>query len=215
MRELRVSTQVELQAGFTKLPSWLQWIGATTAGDALGMTLSTYLVSSFMRPLGPVLGGIFNVLIYGGLIGVVLGSVQYMVLPRKQIPSMRWILATLAGGDIGFTLAAIAGKVLSDRLDPTRNMVLGQGAVVAIAGVIIGLAIGFGQGLVLQRRLPCVRGWMLASVLGTTVGTVVAAVLFGIFELPLLNAAPGTSVGAIVGIFTGIFQGFIFSRSIL
>ncbi|HXD11294.1 MAG TPA: hypothetical protein VN653_14605, partial [Anaerolineales bacterium] len=56
-------------------------------------------------------------------------------------------------------------------------------------------------------RLPRMRGWILVSVLGTMLGTVMSAVLLGLFELPLLRDSPNLSVGAILGIFAGIFQG--------
>jgi len=79
--------------------------------------------------------------------------------------------------------------------------------IAATAGVLIGLANGLGQWYVLRQRLPRLRGWIMASVLGTTLGTVMSAVLLGLFELPLLRDSPNLSVGAILGIFTGIFQG--------
>ena len=201
---------VETQRGTTKLPSWIKWIGATTTGYAVGMTLSTYWVSSAMRPLGPILAGIFNVLIYGAVIGISLGLFQFVVTPRGLLPFRSWILATLAGAAIGFAAASVVCEALGNSMDLTKNNVLGQGAVTATAGVIIGLAIGLGQWLELRRRLPRIKGWIMASSLGTMLGTVMAAVLLGLLELPLLKDMPSLSVGAIMGIFAGIFQGLVF-----
>lgn len=210
MKEIPTGTRLEQQRENIKLPSWIQWVLATGAGYALGMMLSSYLVASALRPLGPILWGILNVLIYGAIIGISLGVFQFVVMPRELLPFRGWVLATLAGSAIGFAVAAVVCEVLGNSMDPTRNIVLGQGVVSATAGVIIGLANGLGQWYVLQQRLPHVRGWILASVLGATLGTVMSAVLLGLFDLPLLRTTPNLSVGALLGIFTGIFQGLFF-----
>ena len=198
--------RLEQQRENIKLPSWIQWILATAAGYALGMMLSSYLVDRALRPLGPILWGILNVLIYGAVIGVSLGIFQFVVMPRELLPFRGWILATLAGLAIGFAVAAIVCEALGNAMDSTKINVIGEGVVSATAGVIIGLANGLGQWYVLRQRLPRV-GWIMTSVLGTMLGTVMSSVLLGLFELPLLRDSPNLSVGAILGIFTGIFQG--------
>jgi hypothetical protein len=213
MKEMQMGTRVEPQRENIKLPSWIQWIAATAAGYALGMMLSSYLVGSTLRPLGPILWGILNVLIYGAVIGISLGIIQSVVMPRELLPIRAWILATLAGSATGFAVAAVVCEALGNSMDPTKNNVLGQGAVSATAGILIGLANGLGQWYVLRQRLPRARGWIMVSVIGATLGTVMSAVLLGLFELPLLRAAPNLSVGAILGLFTGILQGlFLWSH---
>lgn len=203
-----MNTSVEQLVGQTiKLPSWIQWTAATAAGYALGMMLSSYLVGNALRPLGPILWGMLNVLIYGAVIGTSLGISQFVVMPREWFPFRGWILATLAGSAIGFAVAAIVCEALGNAMDSTKINVLGEGVVSATAGVIIGLANGLGQWYVLRQRLPRIHGWIMVSILGTTLGTVMSAVFLGLFELPLLRDSPNLSVGAILGIFTGIFQG--------
>jgi hypothetical protein len=207
MNEMRMGMSVEQQGQNLKLPSWIQWTAATAAGYALGMMLSSYLVGNALRPLGPILWGILNVLIYGAVIGISLGIFQFVIMPRGLFPFRGWILATLAGSAIGFAVAAIVCEALGNAMDSSKINVLGEGAVSATAGVIIGLANGLGQWYELRQRLPRARGWIMASVLGTMLGTVMSSVLLGLFELPLLRDSPNLSVGAILGIFAGIFQG--------
>ena len=202
-----MGTSVEQQGQNLKLPSWIQWTAATAAGYALGMMLSSYLVGNALRPLGPILWGILNVLIYGAVIGISLGIFQFVIMPRRLFPFRAWILATLTGSAIGFAVAAIVCEALGNAMDSTKINVLGEGVVSATAGVIIGLANGLGQSYVLRRHLPRVLGWVMASILGTMLGTVMSSVLLGLFELPLLRDSPNLSVGAILGIFAGIFQG--------
>ena len=207
MTEKKMDTSVEQQGQNIKLPSWIQWTAATASGYALGMVLSSYLVGNALRPLGPILWGILNVLIYGAVIGISLGIFQFVVMPRELFPFRGWILATLAGSAIGFAVGAIVCEALGNAMDSTRINVLGEGIVSATAGVLIGLANGLGQWYVFRRRLPRMRGWILVSVLGTMLGTVMSAVLLGLIELPLLRDSPNLSVGAILGMFAGIFQG--------
>lgn len=207
MKEKQMDASAEQQGQNIKLPLWIQWTVATASGYALGMALSSYLVGNALRPLGPILWGILNVLIYGAVIGISLGIFQFVVIPRKWFPFRGWILATLAGSAIGFAVAAVVCEALGNAMDSTRINVLGEGFVSATAGVLIGLANGLGQWYVLRQRLPRVQGWITVSVLGTMLGTVMSAVLLGLLELPLLRDLPNLSVGASLGIFAGIFQG--------
>ena len=210
MKAVQRGARAGVQSEKVKPPSGLQWVAATTAGYATGMTLSTYLASSAVRPfLGPLLDGIPNVLLYGAVVGLGLGIAQCVVMVRGPVPIRRWLPATLAGAACGFAVAAIAGEALGNALDSTTNNVLGQGAIAAMAGAITGLSIGLGQWLTFPKRLPRAREWLIASTIGTALGAVTAGVLLGLFELPMFSAAPSTSVGAILGISTGICQGLV------
>ncbi len=205
-----MGTRTKKQGENIETPTWIAWIGATTVGYGLGMTLSSYLVASTLLPLGPVAWGILNVLLYGAVVGIALGAIQFAVMPRTLVPLHWWIVATLAGAAIGFAVAAVACELLANSMDPTKNYVLGVVVIAVVAGVIIGLANGLGQWLVLRRRLPQMRRWTMMSIFGTALGTVMATGLLGLFELPLLYASPSLSVGAIMGLCAGIFQGLIF-----
>lgn len=210
MKAIAVEAHPEVEKEKIKLPSWMAWAGATTAGYALGMTLSTGPLGSLVRPLSPFLGGILNVLIFGAVNGAAIGACQVAVLPRGLVPIHRWILATLAGSAVGFGVAAVVSEALSNSMDPARNVVLGFAGVAVIAGGTIGLAFGLGQGLALGGRWAGRRGWIWASAAGTLLGTLASTALLGLLEWPVFAAAPGTAVGVILGIFAGIFQGLVF-----
>lgn len=213
MKEMQSGTRFKKPREDTKYPSWIQWVGATIAGYGLGMTLSSYLLSNTLRPLGPVLWGVLSVLIYGAVIGTVLGIFQFMVLRRGSVPFHRLVLATLAGAAIGFALASVVCEMLANSMDPTENVVLGRGIISAAAGLIIGWATGFGQWLVVQGHLPRMREWIGTTILGTILGIVIAAALLGLLELPLLSDFPGAAVGAIMGLMVGISQGLVLRSS--
>lgn len=205
-----------LEAGFDadgekiKLPSLFRWTGTTAIGYALGMTLSTYLVSEAVRPLGPLFWGILNVLIYGAVIGATTGACQLAAMPRGLVSIPGWLLASLAGTAVGFAVASVASEAISNSWDPAKNIVLSFGIAAVAAGGIIGFASGLGQWQALRVRLPGLQGWIRGSILGAILGTLMATTLLGLFDWPLLNAAPSTSVGAILGVVAGIFQGLVF-----
>ncbi len=196
-----------------KLPSTVLWIVETTAGYGLGMTASTYFIGSFMRPLGPVLWGLFNVFTYGAIAGILLGVLQFIVMPRRLVPFLGWLLATLAGAGAGFAVASVAAEALANAMDITWNALLVQGLISLTAGLLIGIFNGLGQWLVLRQSLPHVRSWIPATGLGMVLGTVAATALLGLFELPLLSDAPTQSVGVILGVAVGIAQALVLWRN--
>jgi hypothetical protein len=186
-------------------PTRIGWIGATTVGYAIGMTLSTLLVGATARPLSPVFGGIVVVLAYGAIIGIVIGGAQFFALPRAR--SRGWIVATALGAAVGFALAAVVGEALGNLIDPALNVVFGEGIIEMTSGAIVGLAIGVAQWLALGRLLPERRGWLVTSAVGGALGYGIAAAVLELFDVPVLKANLVPSFGAILGLFVGVAQG--------
>jgi hypothetical protein len=185
----------------------IAWIGTTTVGYALGMTLSTLLVGATARPLSPVLGGIIFVLAYGAVIGIVLGVAQLPAIPGGPAPVRLWIVATTLGAAVGFALAAVIGEALGNFIDPTLNVVIGEGIIETTSGAVVGLAIGAAHWLVLRRLLPRRRFWLAMSAVGGALGYGIAAAVLELFDVPVLKANLVPSFGAILGLFVGLAQG--------
>ena len=192
------------------MPTWIGWIAATTVGYAMGTTLSTFVVGATGRPLSPVLGGIVFVLLYGAVIGIVIGLAQFLAIPRGVAPRGVWIPATALGGAAGFAVAAVVGEILANMIDPGVNVVIGEGTIETTSGAMVGLGIGFAQWLVLRRLLPEGRWWMVMSVVGGALGYGAAAAVLELFDVPILKANLVPSFGAILGIFVGVSQGLVF-----
>ena len=131
-----------------------------------------------------------------------------------------WVLASTAGSLVGFAVgsiviffgfgvAALAG--LAGGTGDVVMVVAGIGAVV-VAGAAVGAAVGMTQWLVLWRQVSQPGGWILASIVGFTVGFIVLAAVysFGLLVMgPDVAASvgtPGAVIGAVAGASVGITQ---------
>ena len=116
------------------------------------------------------------------LMGLLTGVLQYELL-RRYFPRMRsWVAATIGGWLLGAFLILTHGW-----LNPT-NTVLS----LDLAFLIMGLAIGVGQWLLLRQRLPRAGWWIGANVVGWSILALVtngnSMGQFGLFALGLLPA---------------------------
>ena len=116
------------------------------------------------------------------LVGLLTGVLQYGLL-RRYLPRMGWwVLATTGGWLLGVLLIAIPAWL--NWTDGSSNL--------DFAFILIGLSIGAGQWLLLQRRLPRAAWWIVANVVGwgllalITVGNSLGQ--FGLLTLGLLPA---------------------------
>ncbi len=209
MKAIQASSPLDLDRAKLRLPSLPLWSGATAAGYGLGMALSSWGVSSTLRPLGPVLGGMLNLLVYGAVIGMVLGACQFGTMRHGLAPFGRWMAVSLVGTALGFAAAALITETVNNAMDPTRNIVMGYALIAIIAAAIIGLVNSYAQWLVLRSYLPRPVLWILASMFGASLGTILSAVIMGLLNLPIFVTQPSLSTGAILGFFTGVFQGLV------
>jgi hypothetical protein len=114
--------------------------------------------------------------------GLLTGVMQYGLL-RRYLPRMGWwVLATTAGWLLGVLLIAIPSWL--NWTDGSFNLDL--------ALILMGLAIGVGQWLLLRRRLPRASWWIGANVVGWGLLGLITAdntlEQFGLFTLGFLPA---------------------------
>ena len=132
---------------------WLQWVMVTT--------------------LGWVLGGIMLAEFALGVLGIVIGVLQWVVLRQYIRQAGWWILASAGGWAIGWLMVMV--------IPPEVGIPI---------GTVLGAAIGVNQWLILQRHLRRAGWWVVVSILAWTMG------LGGLAGELLV----GTVVGAITGI---------------
>jgi len=190
-------------------PGWIAWIPVTIAAYAVGVGVSTWLVGLTARPLSGVLGGILFVLLYGAVIGLGVSAVQLVAMPRGTVAWRTWIGATIVGGAIGLAVASVVAELLANLIDPSVNLVLGEGVIQDSSGAIVGAAIGAAQWLVLRPLMPKGRAWILMTALGGALGYGFAAILLELIDVAPLRAALIPSFGAILGAFVGVAQALV------
>ena len=85
---------------------WLQWLAATAIGWAAGEAVASFV------PEDTILLGT----IHTAVIGLVLGTMQWLILRRHIEMATRWILATLigsaVGGGVGLAASFAAGATV-------------------------------------------------------------------------------------------------------
>ena len=122
--------------------------------------------------------------------GLLTGAMQYGLL-RRYLPRMGWwVLATTGGWLLGVLLIAI----------PSWLYWTGGSFNLALALVLMGLAIGLGQWLVLRRRLPRASWWIGANVVG-----------WGLFALMTPGNALNQRTRILPGLYTSLRYGSLVS----
>jgi len=187
----------------------MRWIGASVVGYALGATLSTAVVGAIARPLSPLAGGMIVVFVFGAVVGVMIGTAQFVALPRGAVTGPRWILMTLLGAAVGFSVAAVVGEALANAIDPTLSVAIGGGVIQVTSGAALGLGIGSAQWIVLPRQLRMGRSWIVSNVVGAGLGYGAAIGVLELLEVPILKTNLMSSFGAILGLFVGAAQALV------
>ena len=167
---------------------WLSWTLATALGMLIGYLPLAFLVGSLDLGIARVIVPIVT--------GVLLGTAQWLVLRPYVSNSSDWILNHAVGWVVGFTLGLYVVQLLSKT---PLGMLVGFMAF----GVIVALF----QYPVLRREIPHLSTWIIANVIGWTLGAYLSQLATGVF---FQNAAPTTftSVLVTVGI-TGLVAGAI------
>ena len=161
----------------------LQWIALTTLGLAGGLTIGLALGG----PIGGVVGMILVTPVTMLLAGSLLGTAQWISLPRRLVSLRRWIPASAVGLGIGFTAGIVAVEFLGEWLTgaPVRFRTLGplgRASGLVVVGLIAGLSLGVAQALALRHEASP-RRWVLTTMAGIGIGLpaggLVADAVFG------------------------------------
>ncbi|MCL6431991.1 MAG: hypothetical protein K6V36_14210 [Anaerolineae bacterium] len=107
----------------------------------------------------------------------------------------RWTLATAAGAFVGFAVPGAVGSVALLALEGLAPIphALATLAILALAGVVEGAALGYAQWLILRHTLPAIaaRAWALPT-------AVAAGIAYVLGLLPSTLSDLGASFGAIL-----------------
>jgi hypothetical protein len=170
---------------------WLGWTLATAIGMLLGQVISIPLVNlldlQWSRVIVPL------------LTGFLIGLAQWTALRSYLIDAADWILAGGASWAVGYALGLFLINVLSDT-------VLGG----LVGYLLFGLIIAIVQWPILRREIPNVWAWILANLIGWTLGFYLSQVSLGLFfadpaiapvaSISLISAVSGLVAGGVTGL---------------
>lgn len=170
---------------------WLGWTLATVVGMLVGFLLSIPLVNlldlQWARIIVPL------------LTGFIIGLAQWAALRSYLIDATDWILAGGASWAVAYALGLFLINALSDTF-------LGGFVGYVLFGVIVAVV----QWPILRREIPNVWAWILANVIGWTLGFYLSQVSLDLFfNDPAIAPAASTSVissisGLVAGAITGL-----------
>lgn len=86
------------------------WILATALGIGVGFALIRAATPAVSRVLG---GGPIYGLANGVLVGILVGTLQWLVLRRQVSRAGWWVLASAVGTGVGFALDQVVGQLVS------------------------------------------------------------------------------------------------------
>ncbi len=140
---------------------WLAWTAATTLGMMLGYLPTALLINDVDYGLARIIFPLFA--------GILMGLAQWLVL-RQYVTngSHNWVLHNAGGWIIGYFLAFLLASALSR---------VPFGSIISF--LLFGLVISIIQWPVLRREIPHLGIWVLANVLGWTLGVFLSQVLMG------------------------------------
>lgn len=173
--------------------------------------------------VGWVVGGIIGMRVGAGVNWAVIGAIQWFIVRRYisqpywwiwgitiggiVIQILGWIFAWFEGGTVEWVTAVGGFAVINGSRDLYFVNDLSPG------GIIYWIVLGITQWFTLSRFIPRVYWWILASIIGGIVGSLVYF-LIGVNEYGALmnQIIGGLLIGATYGIFTGIAFFWILQR---
>ena len=144
------------------------WLRANTLGFAIASTALFFI--SLLLPFRDLLAA-------GFFVGGIVGPLQALVL-RRQILKLKvwqWSLACILGGYLGTFLGLIAMLYVVGIDWPIPFV---DWASIGVFGAFIGICVGWGQVLVIDRYVRGLRRWWAANVIGRSLGWLSAQLLW-------------------------------------
>ncbi|MEL6398810.1 MAG: hypothetical protein AAFR26_06955 [Cyanobacteria bacterium J06626_4] len=185
------------------------WLRANTLGFAIAGTVL------FLIGLLVSLSAVFAA---GFFVGAIVGPLQAIVL-RRQISKLKvwqWSLACILGGYLGtfFGLIAMLYVVGMDWPIPFIDW-----ASIGVFGAFIGICVGWGQVLVIDRYVRGLRRWWAANVLGRSLGWLSAQFLWLLLTLQWTTLSPLNSpnslpIVVLCGAVGGLVYGAVTARAL-
>ena len=179
---------------------WIVWVLASVIGFGIGSFIGIGVSYALLPAVGITEEfGIAHLIMFGTMLGIASGFLQWVVLRGKVAQAGWWIAVSAAG-------FAIAGGTLGT-IGVEENYLMAG----ILFLVVFGVAGGILQGLVLKKaRIARVDVWVLANIFGSLVGAIgipaaqavstatghygLSSMVFGVLIGAGLGAIPGAAL---------------------
>jgi len=151
---------------------WTTWMLATTGGMILGFLPAKLLADA--------LGLGIALIVVPLLAGALIGFLQWLALRGYVVGSVDWIFTAGAGWAIGYAVGLLLIQGLA------RLQLAGGFWLLLICYALFGLIVALVQWPVLRREIPHVGPWIVANVIGWTLGFSIASAV----ELAIYSRSP-------------------------
>jgi hypothetical protein len=145
----------------------LRWVLATTVGWIVGFAVCEVVVK-------PIVYTFSHFPSDGAVIGIAIGIGQWLVLRRRtSVLAQSGDFKFLAGSGYRtawWALASSAGFAIGKDVGDMLAAAVSGPAAVGLDGVVIGIALGLAQWLVLRRHVAAAGWWIAASAIAWAVG---------------------------------------------
>jgi hypothetical protein len=201
---------------------WGRWVGANTLAETIGLG-ATAAVAVGVAGAGDagdaarLAVAVVAVVLAGAFEGAIVGYAQWRVLrrPLPGLPARSWIVATVVGALVAWTLGMLPSTLMGMRGDAAAEPAISEATRLLLAagmGAVAGPVLGVPQWLVLRRFVPRAGWWVAANAVAWGAGMPVIFLASG--SLP---AAPSTALiagavlagcagaGAVVGAIHGVW----------
>jgi hypothetical protein len=170
---------------------WLGWTLATALGMLIGHLALFPMVEFLDLGLARIIAPLFA--------GLLVGFAQWLILRGYLTRCSDWVLA----GGASWAAAFAIGLFIIQNLT-------GSSLVGLIAYLLFGLIVAIFQWPILRREIPNIWSWILANVIGWTLGFYVSQIIVGLLFSPdfysqaLVTAISSGVSGLVAGALTGL-----------
>ena len=183
----------------------LGWIAANSVGYAVALAAWVRWSQPIWPPLSQFLGGSLTLALYGATLGVGVSVAQALVLRRRSVQPLLWVVATTVAFTVSFVVASWVGLLVMRAFPPGSDKYLSNSTINIAFGLLVGGGIGVARWFVLRGSTAAAATWILVSAVCFMVGY---GATVGIFQLtpPIEQTILGALFGACIGAITASLE---------
>lgn len=169
---------------------WLGWTLATAAGLIVGYLPLALLINQIDLGIARVIVPL--------IAGLLIGVAQWLVLRQFLTDCRDWVFNLTASWVAGYSIGLLVVDLFS-----------GSFPGLLVSYLLFGVIVAIFQWPILRREIPHIFSWILANVIGWTLGAIISQVVIAVFyfDQPASPLAATLINSAVTGIVAGSITG--------